>query len=281
MLVYNSGYDPAFNPQLSLGWVLLSRTIQYSIEEGYRRFDFLQGDEDYKHRFGGVDSPVFRTNVRKTACVMLPTGHVEFTWAALSLLQRRGGRFGQVDYRLLALAAVASDLVDKPLALTAYKDTNAALFWGHNLWLHLIVWAAVGTVFVAAGLRRRSVRGDFYLVLPYLLAFSGHLIADRMWGFQETLFYPLGAGYWHPWVHVGEPAAMLAAYLDIIRTTPILVAFEVIGAALLTWFIVDRRLYQPDRLRAFCARAACLRTLARQEPDAQTMTRRAPGWTSN
>ncbi len=67
MLVYNSGYDPAFNPQLSLGWVLLSRTIQYAIEEGYRRFDFLQGDEDYKHRFGGVDSPVFRTNVRKTA----------------------------------------------------------------------------------------------------------------------------------------------------------------------------------------------------------------------
>ncbi len=66
MLVYNSGYDPEFNPQLSLGWVLLSDVIQYAIEEGCRRFDFLQGDEDYKHRFGGVDSPVFRTNVRKT-----------------------------------------------------------------------------------------------------------------------------------------------------------------------------------------------------------------------
>jgi CelD/BcsL family acetyltransferase involved in cellulose biosynthesis len=66
MLVYNSGFDPEANPQLSLGWVLLSRVIQYSIEEGYRRFDFLQGGEDYKHRFGGVDSPVFRTMIRKT-----------------------------------------------------------------------------------------------------------------------------------------------------------------------------------------------------------------------
>ena len=64
MLVYNSGYDPQASPQLSFGWVLLSKVIQYSIEQGFRRFDFLQGDEDYKHRFGGVDAPVFRTLIR-------------------------------------------------------------------------------------------------------------------------------------------------------------------------------------------------------------------------
>jgi CelD/BcsL family acetyltransferase involved in cellulose biosynthesis len=66
MLVYNSGYDPRAAPQLSLGWVLLSRIIQYSIEEGFERFDFLQGSEDYKHRFGGVDVPVFRTLIRQS-----------------------------------------------------------------------------------------------------------------------------------------------------------------------------------------------------------------------
>jgi CelD/BcsL family acetyltransferase involved in cellulose biosynthesis len=66
MLVYNSGYDPKANPHLSFGWVLLSRIIQYSIEEGFRRFDFLQGGEDYKHRFGGVDTPIFRTMIRKS-----------------------------------------------------------------------------------------------------------------------------------------------------------------------------------------------------------------------
>jgi CelD/BcsL family acetyltransferase involved in cellulose biosynthesis len=65
ILVYNSGYDPAGVPQLSPGWVLLARVIQRAIELGRARFDFLQGDEDYKHRFGGVDEPVFRTILRR------------------------------------------------------------------------------------------------------------------------------------------------------------------------------------------------------------------------
>jgi CelD/BcsL family acetyltransferase involved in cellulose biosynthesis len=67
VLVYNSGYDPAGVPQLSPGWVLLARVIEHAIQMGRRHFDFLQGDEDYKHRFGGVDTPVFRTVIRKAA----------------------------------------------------------------------------------------------------------------------------------------------------------------------------------------------------------------------
>jgi hypothetical protein len=169
---------------------------------------------------------------------MLPTGHVEFTWAGLHLLQSRLSWFREADARWVLLAALAPDLLDKPLALTVYKETEAALFWGHNLWLHLTVWgAALG--WAAAGgrgaFRKRTVNS-----LPYLLAFSGHLVADRMWGFRESLLYPLGAGYWHPWVHVGEPEAMLSAYVDIIRSTPILVAFEVVGLALLTWVAHER-----------------------------------------
>lgn len=246
---------------------------------------------------------------------MLPTGHVEFTWAALNLLQRKAGLFREADYRLVALAALAPDLLDKPLALTVYRDTDAALFWGHNLWLHLAVWLAAwgwsrwsntkrstpstssgqalsGLVMAfpppyhignaeaehpecsgaeskgrsgqrtrphpstSAGAPMPASAQDARLFsgqgsLPYLLAFSGHLIADRMWGFQESLFYPLGAGYWHPWTHVGAPVAMLDAYLTIIRTTPILVAFEVIGLVLLGWFVWDRKLWRRDRLAAW------------------------------
>jgi len=185
---------------------------------------------------------------------MLPTGHIEFTWAALNFVQRRTGWFRDADYRLVAVAALAPDLLDKPLALTLYRDTQAALFWGHNLWLHMTVWLIAWAVMLRQARsheRTGTGRQRFIGFLPYLLAFSGHLVADRMWGFRESLFYPLGAGYWHPWVHVGEPAAMLAAYLHIIRTTPILVAFEVVGAALLAWFAVDRRLWEPGRLAHF------------------------------
>ncbi len=197
---------------------------------------------------------------------MLPTGHIEFTWAALNLLQRKAGLFRNADYRLVALAALAPDLLDKPLALTVYRDTDAALFWGHNLWFHLGVWLIARAWSRRVGVRTENVpgvtlNGSFAQrwlrrvtsegSLPYLLAFSGHLLADRMWGFQESLFYPLGAGYWHPWMHVGVPQAMLDAYLHIIRTTPIIVAFEVIGLGLLAWFVWDRRLWRRDRLKAW------------------------------
>jgi len=63
--VYNSGYDPQAYSQFSPGWVLLARLIEDAIRQGRARFDFLQGDEDYKHRFGGIDEPVYRTLIRR------------------------------------------------------------------------------------------------------------------------------------------------------------------------------------------------------------------------
>lgn len=63
--VYNSGYDPQAYAQLSPGWVLLARLIEDAIRRRRVRFDFLQGDEDYKHRFGGIDEPVYRTLIRR------------------------------------------------------------------------------------------------------------------------------------------------------------------------------------------------------------------------
>ncbi len=59
-LLYNSGYDPRLHAQLSPGWVILSYAIQYAIASGHRVFDFMQGDEEYKSRFGSVDYPVMR-----------------------------------------------------------------------------------------------------------------------------------------------------------------------------------------------------------------------------
>ena len=65
ILVYNSGYDAAAVPQLSPGWVLLAQLIEHAIALGRTHFDFLQGNEDYKYRFGGQDTPVYRTLIRR------------------------------------------------------------------------------------------------------------------------------------------------------------------------------------------------------------------------
>jgi CelD/BcsL family acetyltransferase involved in cellulose biosynthesis len=59
-LLYNSGYDPDAHAQLSPGWVLLAYSIQYAIAAGCRVFDFMQGNEEYKYRFGSQDYKVMR-----------------------------------------------------------------------------------------------------------------------------------------------------------------------------------------------------------------------------
>jgi CelD/BcsL family acetyltransferase involved in cellulose biosynthesis len=60
--VYNSGFDPSFR-DLSPGWVLLSRLIQWSIENQRQAFDFLRGEEDYKYRFGAVGHRVWHARI--------------------------------------------------------------------------------------------------------------------------------------------------------------------------------------------------------------------------
>ncbi len=63
--LYNSGYDPDAHAQLSPGWVLLAYAIQYAIAAGCREFDFMQGGEEYKYRFGAQDYKVMRVIVTK------------------------------------------------------------------------------------------------------------------------------------------------------------------------------------------------------------------------
>ncbi|MEI2693411.1 MAG: metal-dependent hydrolase [Anaerolineae bacterium] len=170
---------------------------------------------------------------------MLPPGHIEFTWATLNLLQRHLGLFEEADYRLAALAAVLPDLIDKPLATFVLTDAEAALLYGHTALLHSGVWLTAA----AAGQLERS--------LPYLLAFSGHLLADRMWSFSQTLLWPLRGRRFHRWKHVGSPEAILRAYVKVIRDEPLLLTFEAIGALLLVWLILDRDLWQREELAAF------------------------------
>lgn len=59
VLVYNSGLRPGEYGHLSPGIVLLAYNIRYAIENGYKVFDFLRGNETYKYRMGGKDTHVY------------------------------------------------------------------------------------------------------------------------------------------------------------------------------------------------------------------------------
>ncbi len=63
--LYNSGINPAIGGPLSTGWVLLARLVEDAINNHRAEFDFMQGNEDYKYRFGGKDTMVFRLVVDK------------------------------------------------------------------------------------------------------------------------------------------------------------------------------------------------------------------------
>ena len=67
LLIYNSGYDPANYAELSPGIVLTSYIIEDAIKRSLKVFDFLQGNEVYKYRFGAIDTFVYDTQISRKA----------------------------------------------------------------------------------------------------------------------------------------------------------------------------------------------------------------------
>ncbi len=53
--LYNSGFNPGYFRNLSLGSSLIAWTIKEGIDAGVDYYDFLNGDEEYKYRFGAKD----------------------------------------------------------------------------------------------------------------------------------------------------------------------------------------------------------------------------------
>ena len=61
--LYNSGYDPAY-AKLAVGLVSKAYAIREAIERGQTRFDFLRGNEDYKHHLGGIPREIVTLRLR-------------------------------------------------------------------------------------------------------------------------------------------------------------------------------------------------------------------------
>lgn len=65
--VYNSGLDPALFSALSPGVVLTANAIEEAIKLGRKEFDFLRGSEEYKYRFGAVDTNIYKIHMERAA----------------------------------------------------------------------------------------------------------------------------------------------------------------------------------------------------------------------
>jgi len=60
--LYNSGYNPEYS-SLSVGIISKALCIKDSIERSRKRFDFLKGEERYKHHLGGREVPLYSLSI--------------------------------------------------------------------------------------------------------------------------------------------------------------------------------------------------------------------------
>jgi CelD/BcsL family acetyltransferase involved in cellulose biosynthesis len=61
--LYNNGYDGKYS-SLSVGLLSKVLTIKESIRRKKKKYDFLKGTEEYKHRLGGKPVPLYRCQVK-------------------------------------------------------------------------------------------------------------------------------------------------------------------------------------------------------------------------
>ena len=170
---------------------------------------------------------------------MLPPAHVAYTWLALSLAQTKLGISRDADYRLIALAAVGPDLIDKPLAWAYfYRRYKSAVLFAHTLLAHLTI--IVLTVFRAPHLWLHAT------------AFVGHIVLDRIWFFPDTFYWPFRGWQFHVWGKRGSEQEKIGlAYWFAFTRRPELWIWELGGLLALAIFVWRHRLYQPPRLWGF------------------------------
>ena len=167
---------------------------------------------------------------------MLPPSHIAYTVAALDEIQRRSDVFDDADYRWVIVAAVAPDLIDKPLAWAYfYRRYKSAVLFAHTLLVHIAV--PLLTLWKAP---QRMI---------YALAFNGHAMLDRLWLFQNTWYWPFRGWQFHVWQKRGsEQEAIGLAYWYAFTRRPELWGWELGGMIAGLRFLWRNRLWERERL---------------------------------
>lgn len=170
---------------------------------------------------------------------MLPPSHVAYTWLALDLAQRKLGVARDADYRLVALAAMGPDLIDKPLAAAYfYRRYKSAVLFAHTLLAHFAL------VFLTIY--------RFPQFSLYTVAFVGHMTLDRIWFYPDTFYWPFRGWRFHVWGKQGsEQQEIGRAYWFAFTRRPELWVWELGGILALVWFVWRHRLYRPRLLLDF------------------------------
>jgi hypothetical protein len=170
---------------------------------------------------------------------MLPQSHVAYTWLTLSLAQEHLDVAPDTDYRLIAIAAMGSDLIDKPLAWAHfYEKYKSAVLFAHTL----IAYVTVVAVTI----------GRLPQLWIYAAAFVGHAFLDRIWLFRDTFYWPFRGWRFHVWGKRGSEQEKIGnAYWYAFTRRPELWIWEVGGLLAFAWFVRRHKLYRLPNLLNF------------------------------
>ncbi|MBI2847919.1 MAG: metal-dependent hydrolase [Chloroflexi bacterium] len=133
----------------------------------------------------------------------------------------------RLDIRLLLLASLLPDILDKPLGYILFPDAfGSGWLYGHTL----LFPALFGVAGVVLYLKRRSV-WSFTVAFGALI----HLITDRVWLSPTVLWWPiLGWGFPR-----GNPTGWVARYLRDLLSLPQDYLPEILGLAIIMWLLIE------------------------------------------
>lgn len=138
----------------------------------------------------------------------------------------------RIDLRILFLGSMVSDVIDKPIGRVIFEETyNNGRIYAHTL-LFLVLVTAIGLYMY------RSKRSSAGLVFSF--GVLTHLILDAMWFRSRTFFWPvLGLSFGEYPTDLYSWSGMLAAMEKVVANPAmaLLALPEVIGAAVLVWFV--------------------------------------------
>jgi len=143
-----------------------------------------------------------------------------------------------VDLRYLALGAILSDLIDKPIGRIIWADEfQTGRLYGHTL----LFFVGVLTVVMLAT-SRGTPRRRRWVALAVGVMF--HLLLDAMWAIPETLFWPLFGWDFPP--SIGD---YWSGFLGRLVDEPIILVQEAFGLTYLIYLWRRARLGEPARRR--------------------------------
>ena len=131
-----------------------------------------------------------------------------------------------VDIRLLLLASLFPDIIDKPLGLVFLKDT----FNNGRIYCHTLAFTLLITL---AGFYICRRHGKTWLLTLAFGSFT-HLLFDKMWLEPQTLFWPLYGFTFHR----GVPNSWISDNLVQLRLDPGTYFPEIAGAVILVGLVV-------------------------------------------